>query len=461
MRRITIAFTALLLALAQESRGDAPPQTATSSSLVTSAVPLIVGGTPSGSPPDSPALHVDPNSTSSPFAGVGSVFIDAAPIGDGFGFLCSSCAVHGFTIGKQQVRDYVLMAAHCLDFAGGLDPNSVSTGDGIADVAPQQVTFVLNSGSSLSSLIGVSEIHLHPNWHGFLNVGAPEGISLNDDVALLRLSTPVPAGVPTYNLATSVSPFVERLDLAGYGQSGTPAGFTVGASFSVKRTGHNQADRVYFDDELTSAFEVYEADFDGPDGSTNQIDLGLPGFDPGVEGTLGNNIESTLGGGDSGGPGFLANSGTGSLQLGSDGRPIVYSVNTFGSSNSPAYGSTLGGMLVGRYAGWINSIIVPEPTSLVLAVFGLLPGGLGGVSAAKRLSCASWPNPPQNPAFSLRLDYLAKPSGYPEAPIIAVTGDDAYLKSSVLVALRRQVLGGDEGEFSLTTLTGRDANFAT
>jgi DNA polymerase-3 subunit delta len=57
------------------------------------------------------------------------------------------------------------------------------------------------------------------------------------------------------------------------------------------------------------------------------------------------------------------------------------------------------------------------------------------------------------------LDFLSKPSGYPDARVFAVTGDDAYLKSSVLVALRRQVLGGDEGEFSLTTLTGRDASF--
>jgi hypothetical protein len=336
-------------------------------------VPLIVGGSPSGSPPDSPALHVDPNTTSSPFAGVGSVFIDAAPIGDGGGFLCSSCAIHGFTLGKQIVRDYVLMAAHCVDFEGGLDPNLAPTGDGIADVAPQQVTFVLNAGSNFSSLIEVSEIHLHPDWHGFLNTLGPEGLSLNDDVALLRLSTPVPASVPTYNLATSVSPFVELLDLAGYGESGTPAGITVGASFTVKRTGFNQADRIYLDDELTGGIELFDADFDGPDGTTNQIDLGLPGFDPALEGTLGNNVESTLGGGDSGGPGFLADFGTGNLVLGSDGRPVVYTINTFGSSTAPAYGSTFGGILVGRYASWIDSIIVPEPTSLGLAMFGFLP----------------------------------------------------------------------------------------
>jgi len=51
----------------------------------------------------------------------------------------------------------------------------------------------------------------------------------------------------------------------------------------------------------------------------------------------------------------------------------------------------------------------------------------------------------------------AGPDAQPTARVCAVFGDDAYLKSAVLAALRRQVLGGDEGEFSLTTLAGRDA----
>lgn len=57
------------------------------------------------------------------------------------------------------------------------------------------------------------------------------------------------------------------------------------------------------------------------------------------------------------------------------------------------------------------------------------------------------------------LEYLSKPESFPSACVIAITGDDAYLKSSVLIALRRQILGGEEGEFSLTTLAGRDAHF--
>jgi DNA polymerase-3 subunit delta len=38
----------------------------------------------------------------------------------------------------------------------------------------------------------------------------------------------------------------------------------------------------------------------------------------------------------------------------------------------------------------------------------------------------------------------------------AVYGDDAFLKSEVLIAVRGQVLEGEEGEFGLTTFTGRE-----
>jgi DNA polymerase-3 subunit delta len=52
------------------------------------------------------------------------------------------------------------------------------------------------------------------------------------------------------------------------------------------------------------------------------------------------------------------------------------------------------------------------------------------------------------------LDYLTKPDKHPVAAVCAVFGDEAYLKFEVLAALRRQVLGAEEGEFSLTTVAG-------
>jgi hypothetical protein len=338
-----------------------------------SVVPLIVAGDPAGTPTDNPGLHVDPNSpATSPFGGVGSLFIDAAPVGDNQGFLCSGCAIHGFTLGKTFVRDYVLAAAHCLDFAGGLDPNNQATGDGIPDVAPQDVTFVLNYGGNFTSQIKATEIHLFPDWHGFDNVNGPEGASINDDVALIRLSSPVPAGVPTYNLATSFSGNVESITSVGYGQSGSPSGISVPVSFTTKRVGKNRADAVGNDDEgpvNNINWEIFEADFDGPTAATNAINLG----NPAVEGTLGNNIETTIAPGDSGSPSFLSDFNSLNPILGADGQPIVYGINTFSTNTSPAYGSLFGGTLVSRYSGWIDSVIhpVPEPSSVLLMLCGM------------------------------------------------------------------------------------------
>ncbi len=55
------------------------------------------------------------------------------------------------------------------------------------------------------------------------------------------------------------------------------------------------------------------------------------------------------------------------------------------------------------------------------------------------------------------LDYLDRPQKHPPAPVCVVFGDEPFLKREVLLALRRAVLGDEEGAFSLTTLTGRDA----
>lgn len=55
------------------------------------------------------------------------------------------------------------------------------------------------------------------------------------------------------------------------------------------------------------------------------------------------------------------------------------------------------------------------------------------------------------------LDYLDKPQKYPPAPVCVVYGDEPLLKREAMQTLRREVLGEDEGDFSLNVLTGRDA----
>ncbi len=283
---------------------------------------MIVAGDPNGSPSDSPTNRVIPNSDiSSPFAGVGSMQIQSG----GSTFICTATPI--------SVR-HVISAAHCLD----LDAN------GSIDIPPSNVDFILNYGSNISHIIESSALFVHPDWTGF------DSPSVNDDVAVIELSTPLPAGVPIYGLNSDPFVSIETLTMVGHGQSGDGInGYTVGASFSVKRGGGNDADSFELDDEGSGSREVFYADFDGPTSATNFLG-GL---------TLGNDIETTLGGGDSGGPSFI-DDGTGGIE--------IFGINTFSfqftPTPAPQFGSGAGGTIVSAYLDFINPIIAPELPSL-------------------------------------------------------------------------------------------------
>ena len=50
---------------------------------------------------------------------------------------------------------------------------------------------------------------------------------------------------------------------------------------------------------------------------------------------------------------------------------------------------------------------------------------------------------------------LAHPEKHPAAPVCAVYGDESFLKREVIAALRHEVLGVDQDEFSLSVFAGR------
>jgi hypothetical protein len=287
---------------------------------LSSIAKVIVAGDPNGTPADSPSNRIDPNTTSSPYGGVGSLFMD---LGTGSGYLCT---------GTLLTRTHVLTAGHCVD----------SNDNGTNDFSPGNVSFRLNYGSNLSSVISAKAVHVNPNFTGF---GNP---SVNDDLAIIELSTAVPTGVPTYSISTAPFTNIETVTLVGYGTTGNGVtGYISGsASFTTKRTGRNHADVYISDDEGSGAREVFEWDFDGSSSQSNVF-----GSTTAFNLTMGNAIETTVGGGDSGGPSFL-DDGAGHLTL--------FGVNTFtatGRAVAPLFGSVGGGIVVSAYGSWIQSII--------------------------------------------------------------------------------------------------------
>jgi hypothetical protein len=299
------------------------PNIARSELVLTGLKPMIVAGDPSGSPPDSPAARVDPNTTTSRYAGVGSF---------------------GGGTGTPFTRIHVLTAAHVLD----------TNNDGVADVNPASLIFHVNYGGNLTINIAASAVAVHPSWQGF-NVGN-NGI-VNDDIGVVTLSSPLPVGVPIYSLLTTPVASGTTFIHVGYGQSGSgTSGYAGSANIAVKRVGMNNADDFILDDNGSGEREGYVFDFDGPTPATNYLG-GL---------TLGNALETTFGGGDSGGPAFVDEGGV--LKIAGN-NTFVGSFDVPPGPSAPFFGSAGGGMLVHPYLDFLNQFqlaAVPEVSGFLL-----------------------------------------------------------------------------------------------
>lgn len=271
------------------------------------------GAIVAGAPPDTPTARVDANRPDSPFAGVGSIRVLAAD-GQTTAGVYSGCLV---------ARHWVLTAGH------------VAAGQ-----PAERLRFNLNLTGDLSHVLAVRRVVLHPNFH------ALPGQRYADDLALLELTDPAPAGVPIYAPATTPLHPGTVLTLVGYGASGSGAGGeTVPGEPQVRRVALNSADVLETVPPMRVP-QVYLFDFDGP------LDSGFMGGP-----TLGNALEGTLAGGDSGSPALLRDA---------DGRWQVAGVNTFvfgraGGPPPPRFGSGGGGMLIAPYAGWIAGTIGAPP----------------------------------------------------------------------------------------------------
>jgi len=247
-----------------------------------------------GKAPDSPAGRVDANSSLA-FASVGSVVVSGA-------------AYSGVAVAPR----FVLTASH------------------VAAAPAAKIQFVLNAGGDRTSVIQAAAVTPYPT------AAFP-----NDDLALIELATPLPAGIPIYPLMRQSIAVGCRITLVGYGASGNgDIGVTVDATSTVKRIGENTVDSIQttMDGGAHNSL-FYLFDFDAPTGNG-----------PSGSTTLGNAVETMLAGGDSGSPAFAID----------DGSYRLVGINTFIASSEKVpngFGTRGGGVLLTRpeFLQWIDA----------------------------------------------------------------------------------------------------------
>jgi V8-like Glu-specific endopeptidase len=283
---------------------------------------------------------VDTNLASSPWAGVGAVKVNGG-------------TYSGALIGNQ----YVLTAAHVV---GG--------------AAPGQVQFVLNAGGTPSQTLLAESIYVFPGYLG--TTPGTDGV-WHDDLALVKLTEPVAAGVPVYDLYGGTL-LGKTVSLVGYGAGGDGvSGATIASDDNLKRAAQNRIDITFVDDDGGSQHEIFLFDFDGPDSTTNVF--GANNNPQNL--TLGAAVEAQYAGGDSGSPMFVNDNGIWKLA----GISTFNGRVTGQSGSNVTFGAIGGGTIVAPYAIWIQGIIsapVPEPETWLLLLTGL---GLVGVARIVKL----------------------------------------------------------------------------
>lgn len=267
--------------------------------------------------------NIDANTPDSDFAGVGAV-------------LANGGTFSGALIGSE----YVLTAAHVL-------PGNVSS-----------ISFRVNDGSNTT--IAAAEVFKLPGFTG--TTPGADGI-WHDDLAIIRLASPVAGSVPFYELFTgpvTSGLFATTLTMVGYGAGGNGIdGVTVGANPGVKRVGRNVVSRVYTDDDGSGQDESFEYSFDQ---------------------FFALNDEAHFAGGDSGGPVFVFDDGRWKV------AGVANGISAASAAQLDNFGATGFGTLVSANADWILAVTqpVPEPETWAMMLVGL---GLVGALAARRRRC--------------------------------------------------------------------------
>lgn len=263
---------------------------------------------------------------------------------------------------------FVLTAAHCV----------TGTNSGAVTATTIHMTF---KGGATSTVTGSGRVSVFSTWAGAQSDG--RGLGFNNDLALLRLDTPVAAigGYRVYGL----DPLGATVVLTGYGYSGTGTTGYQSGTFGVLHWGENEYDAMYryggsylfdFDNGTSQRNALARL---GEASSTGLMVITPPGASP----------EAMIAPGDSGGASFA---------VGTGGEFYLAGVHSFlarvdnGSdltkSLDGSYGE-IGGdtvLFTRANADWIRSVtgradvvMVPEP-----ATYAMLFAGAAVLAGAHR-----------------------------------------------------------------------------
>lgn len=264
--------------------------------LFAAAGRAVVGGT-----------GIDANTPQSPWAGVGAV-----ETGNGH--------FSGALIGPR----HALTAAHV-----------------VAGRPAGQVLFRLNRGDGTAA-IPARAIHVLPAYRG------PGGKGIwHDDLAIIELAQPAPAGTPVYGLYDGIPARGALIAFVGYGLGGDGlAGAHGQSSSSHKRVGYNRLEALRGKPGADRP-DVFLFDFDAPADGAAQ---------PGMGGPVGEGWEANFAGGDSGAPVFVFSAGAWRIA-----GVAAFVSGTPGQAGR--YGSVGGGMLVATHMDWIRRILEAAPAA--------------------------------------------------------------------------------------------------
>ena len=205
---------------------------------------------------------------------------------------------------------------------------------------PSNTSVVLNLDGDLTHRLAVKVAHPCPP------IPLPEGPAYQADLALLELAQAVPSSMPMAALSHTPAKRGLRVELAGYGASGTGnEAPDSGANAALRRRGANVLEALV----------------------TVPADHGLPVrymfvFDPPTlrmgrlvrrTASLGNRIETGLASGDSGGGAFVME----------DARPTLLGINTFVGRINPSrpvsygFGTPGGGELLAPHRNWLHRML--------------------------------------------------------------------------------------------------------